>query len=166
MADPPTSHLYGVVWQPVPPDPYTLSAPGAPYGLPLGRYRFHVKGAALTGSGTVPYDFTSPPFTVVAAPLDPASSATKAATGLAVQALLGTAPGLRALRDTSSDKGVTLLGPWTVTVNLSGGATQMAMVTPDAMGSGTVPLTAAQIAQAVSVDVRDAAGNGGLLMVQ
>jgi neutral ceramidase len=159
----PTSHLYSVTWQPVPPDPYSETAPGAPYALPLGAYRFHIKGAALAASGQVTYDFTSAPFTVVAAPLAAASTAVANATGIAVQALLGSAPGLRALRASSSDKGVPLPGPWTVTVNFNGATAQTATVTPDAMGNGTVPLTAAQLAMVVSVDVRDPAGNGGLL---
>src|SRR5262249_38653433 len=68
-ADAPTSHLYTVVWQPVPPDVYALGAPAQPYGLPLGRYRFHVKGVAQASTGPTSYDLTSPPFTVVAAPL-------------------------------------------------------------------------------------------------
>src|SRR5262249_13917830 len=134
--------------------------------LPLGNYRFHVKGAALASSGPVTYDFTSAPFAVVAAPLAPASNAKKSASGVAVQALLGTAPGLRALRDASSDSGLVLPGPWTVTVAFSGAPSQMVMVTPDDMGNGAVPLMASQIPQVVSVDVRDAAGNGGVLMVQ
>jgi neutral ceramidase len=161
----PTSHQYTVTWQPVPPDPYTLSAPSAPYALPLGTYRFHVTGNALTASGTVPYDLTSPPFTVVAAPLDPSSTAAVSGSSIAVQALLGSAPGLRALRDSASDSGVPLPGPWTVTVSFSGLPQQVVTVTPDAMGNGTVPLTAAQAAQAASVDVRDAAGNGGVIML-
>jgi neutral ceramidase len=161
----PTSHLYGVVWQPVPSDPYSLSAPTAPYGLPLGRYRFHVYGNALAASGKVTYDLPSAPFTIVAAPLAAMSAATRTATGIAVQALLGTAPGLRALRDAASDSGVTLPGPWTVTVSFSTAPAQAAMVTPDAMGNGAVPLDATLLAQAVSVEVRDAAGNGGVLML-
>jgi neutral ceramidase len=162
----PASHLYTVTWQPLPPDPYSLAAPSAPYALPLGNYRFHVKGAALAASGPVTYDFTSPPFAVVAAPLAPASTAKKSASGVAVQATLGAAPGLRALRDASSDSGLVLPGPWTVTVTFSGAPLQVVMVTPDAMGNGTVPLMPAQIPQVVSVDVRDAAGNGGALMAQ
>jgi neutral ceramidase len=162
----PTSHLYGVVWQPVPPDPYSEAAPNAPYGLPLGSYRFHVKGAALASSGMVTYDLTSAPFTVTAAPLDPTSTAMKGATGVAVQALLGSTPGLRALRESASDSGLPLPGPWTVTVSFSGAPSQMVAVMPDAMGNGMVPLDAGQLGQVTSVDVRDPAGNGGALMVQ
>jgi neutral ceramidase len=150
----------------VPPDPYSLATPGAPYGLALGRYRFHVKGAALGSSGPATYDLTSPPFTVIAAPLDPTSTAMKGTSGVDITALLGAAPGLRALRDSSSDTGVPLPGPWLVTVSFAGLPSQMVMVTPDATGKGTVALGAGLVAMATSVDVRDAAGNGGAIAVQ
>jgi neutral ceramidase len=162
----PTSHQYTVTWQPLPPDPYSLAAPAAPYGLALGRYRFHVKGSALASSGPTTYDLTSPPFTVIAAPLDATSTAMKGATGVDITALLGNAPGLRALRDTSSDQGVPLPGPWAVTVSFSGLPSQMVMVMADATGKGTLPLVAGQLALVTTVDVKDGAGNGGTITVQ
>jgi neutral ceramidase len=164
LEDPaPQRHVYAAVWQPVPPDPYSLSAPLLPYSLPLGKYRFRVKGAAVGAMGSATYELASDPFDVKAAPLAPVSVAKKASDTLEITAALGPAPGLRALRDGACDTGVPLLGPWKVTVSFAAAPAKELMVTPDTAGKGIAKLTAADVAAAVSVDVRDPAGNGGVL---
>ena len=164
-AEAPSSHYYAATWQPVPPDPFSLRAPNAPYGLPTGRYRLKAVGTALTASGTLPYAIASSPFDVTVAPLG-SGTATRGASQLDVSALLGTAPGLRALRDGISDRDVPLPAPWTVTVSLDDASTVVQTVMPDGDGRGVVPLTAADVARAVAVEVRDPAGNGGVITVQ
>lgn len=159
----PSRHLYAAVWQPAPPDPYSLAAPARPFSLPLGRYRFRVAGAAQAASGPAAYDLASDPFEVVAAPLAASSSAAKNGAAIDVVALLETAPGLRALVDGPSDVGVPLPGPWTAVVTFAGSPAQTVPVTPGPGGAGSIPLTAAEVTDAVSVDVRDEAGNGGTL---
>ena len=47
--------------------------------LPLGRYRLHARGAAMTTSGVVSYEISSTPFDVIAAPPGPRSVATRTA---------------------------------------------------------------------------------------
>ena len=162
----PTSHLYAVTWQPVPPDPFAIDRPLAPFSLPLGKYRFHVKGKARDATGVVPYDLFSDPFPVVAAPLASSSEVTRNATGLSIRAALGVAPGIRALRLGPSDAGLPLLGPWTVTITFEALPSKTVTATPDAAGTAAVPLSTSELAAARSVDVRDAAGNGGALTVK
>lgn len=152
----PTHHVFGATWQVVAGEPYSLKEPARPFALPLGRYRFSVRGTAKEG----PYTVASPWFDVVAAPLAPASSATRAGSAISIRALLGNAPGMRALREKVSDTDVPLRGPWTVVVTAADGTKQTLTVTPGADGVGNVPVTAA-----TSVDVRDAAGNGGVLSI-
>lgn len=164
LEDPaPTSHLYAAVWQPAPPDPYSLSAPMRPYSLPPGNYRFRVEGTAMGMMGMTSYEVVSDPFEVTTAPLSASSTAKKAAGAIEVHAGLGPAPGLRALRQGLCDGEVPLLGPWKVTVTFGAAPPKEVMVTPDGSGSGNVPLTDAELAGAVSVEVRDPAGNGGSL---
>ena len=80
-------------------------------------------------------------------------------------ARLGNAPGLRALRDGGSDLAVPLAGPWEVTVNSSGGSERFE-VNPNVDGTAALDLAdAAAAAAVVSVDVRDPAGNGGLILI-
>lgn len=159
----PQRHVYAAVWQLVPPDPFTFADPLKPYSLPAGRYRFHVKGAALAAGGPATYDLVSPPFDVTEAPLAAASAASKGAAAIDVTALLPQAPGLRALREGPSDAGVPLPGPWQVTVTFSAAPPKVVAATPDASGHAAVPLSAAEIADAVSIDVRDPLGDGGVL---
>ncbi|AKT37285.1 hypothetical protein [Chondromyces crocatus] len=159
----PTRHLYGVVWQPVPSDPFTFAALDRPFSLPLGRYRFVVRGTAQASSGAAPYEVTSDPFEVVAAALAASSSASRAATGIDVVALVGGAPGIRALRVGPSDVDVPLPGPWTATVVSNGAPPQSFALTPDAAGAATLSLPPAELAAAVSIEIRDAHGNGGVL---
>lgn len=159
----PARHLYAAVWQATPPDPYAISAPVRPFSLEPGRYRFRVTGAAQGASAATTYELTSAPFEVVPAPLAPTSSATRSGANLDVVALLGAAPGLRALRDGPSDIDVPLPGPWTVTVSFTGSPAKVATVTPDSAGAASVTLSAAEVAAAISVEVRDEAGNGGVL---
>ena len=137
--------------------------PARPYALPLGRYRFLVRGTAQTASGPASYEVASDPFEVVAAPLAAVSSAARNGAAIDVVALLGGAPGMRALREGPSDMDVPLPGPWTVTVAFTSSPSLVVSVTPDAAGVGSVPLTAAQVTDAVSVEIRDEAGNGGVL---
>jgi neutral ceramidase len=163
----PAHHIYTVSWQPVPADLFASDQPARPFSLPLGKYRFHVKGKAQTASGEKPYELTSDAFEVVPAPLDAASSsAMRTATTLEVQARLGSAPGLRALRAGISDKDVPLVGPWQVTVTFQNIPLKTLTVTPDAEGKASIPLMGVDAANAVSVEVRDAAGNGGALTVK
>lgn len=159
----PQHHVYTATWQAVPPDPFSLATPAQPFSLPAGTYRLHAHGTAQTASGTAPYDFVSPAFQVVAAPLASASKVTRSASALTVDAAIGPAPGMRALVDGTSDGLIPLPGPWTVTMTLDDGTMQKQMVTPDATGTATVPVSGAGAAHVVSVDVRDASGNGGAL---
>lgn len=152
----PTRHVYGATWQPVPAKPFSFAAPNAAFSLPLGRYRFHVEGFAQSGSGRVPYSILSEPFDVTPAPLASGSSAS----ATTIKALLGSAPGMRALRETDSDSDIALPGPWTVEVTMSDDTKKTITVTPDAKGTATVDLSGAK-----SVDVRDPFGNGGVLAV-
>jgi neutral ceramidase len=162
----PTRHVYGAVWQPVPPDPFRFDAPDRPFALPLGRYRFRVRGDAQATPGKVGYELVSDPFTVVAAPLAPESTAVSQGAAILITALLANAPGLRALREGTSDVGVPLRGPWTVEVTFGAAPAVILAVTPDGSGAGLLPLTAAEIADVVSIDVRDPAGNGGPLALR
>jgi len=163
----PTRHIYTATWQPVPPDLFSPAKPMLPFSLPLGKYRFRVKGKALAASGETPYEIVSDPFEVVAAPLSASSSATRGATSIELVAGLGSAPGLRALRGVGpSDTNVPLLGPWTVTVTFQNNQTTTMEVTPDGEGKASVPLSAQEAQNAVSVEVLDVAGNGGTLQVQ
>ncbi|UQA62972.1 neutral/alkaline non-lysosomal ceramidase N-terminal domain-containing protein [Polyangium aurulentum] len=162
----PEHHIYTATWQPVPPDLFTASKPEQPFSLPLGRYRFLVKGMAATKSTEEPYVVASEAFEVVAAPLAATSTATRGATTIDIQATLGAAPGLRALRVGPSDANVPLIGPWSVAVTLQDGQTKIATVMPDADGKAQVTLTANEVQEAASVEVRDPAGNGGALVVQ
>jgi neutral ceramidase len=161
----PTQHRYTAVWQPVPAEPFALSEPARAFALPLGRYRFRVKGGALAGSGRTEYTLVSPALDVVPAPLAPSSEAKRGTTELAIVARVGPAPGLRALREGASDGELPLHGPWTVTVTLDDASAVSASATPDPQGAATVTLTADQAKRAVSVELRDPAGNGGVLPV-
>jgi hypothetical protein len=143
---------------------FSLGALDRPYSLPLGGYRLRVTGRARAASGTVDYTVTSETFQVVAAPLASAT-AQRAGTAIELGALLGDAPGLRALRAGPSDQAVPLIGPWSVTVTFADSTTTTATVTPNPDGTGSLSLAAAQVTQAVSVDVRDSAGNGGSITV-
>lgn len=161
ISDPaPGHHYYVATWQPVPPDAFSFEAPGRPFSLPLGHYRLSVTGRAHTASGDVDYAVVSQPFEVVAAPLG-AATAKRSGSSLEISAMLADAPGLRALRAGPSDKGVPLPGPWKVTLKLGGGTSKKVDVEPTAEGKGSVKLTSAEISNAQSADVRDAAGNGG-----
>ena len=160
----PTDHYFVASWQPVPATLFSFEEPAAPFSLPQGRYRFSVSGFAKTSNGTKPYQLNSQAFTVVAADLDEASATTSGAT-LNLVARLGAAPGLRALRDGGSDLAVPLAGPWTVTVS-NGDNTDSFEVQPNGDGSATLDLASeATAAAVVSVDVRDPAGNGGVILV-
>lgn len=161
----PVHHLYTATWQPVPADLYSSEKPLLPFALPLGKYRFRVKGKAMTAAGEAPYELTSDPFEVVAAPLSPQSTATRNGTALDLVASLGAAPGLRALRVGPSDSDVPLLGPWTVTVTFSNAPAKTVEATPDASGKASVSLTMQEVLDAVSVEVLDPAGNGGTLTI-
>lgn len=164
LADPaPSKHVYAVLWQPVPPDPYTFAKQLTPYSIPLGKYRFRVKGAALSETGPVTYEIVSDPFDVTAAPLSASSSATKNGASIDVTATLPRAPGMRALREGPSDEGVPLPGPWKVTVSFAAAPAKVVMATPDATGHATVTLTAAEVTDAVSIEVRDPHDDGGVL---
>jgi neutral ceramidase len=162
----PSHHVYGATWQAVPPDPFSLDAPSRAFSLPLTAYRLHAHGTAMTASGPVPYDVFSSAFDVVPAPLGTTSSAAKGSSGVAVVGVVHGAPGMRALAPGQSDGDVPLDGPWTVGVTMDDGTTQTATAMPDAKGNATVPVSGGGPAHAVSVDVRDAWGNGGLLMAQ
>jgi neutral ceramidase len=120
---------------------------------------------AAAASGPAAYEVASATFDVTAAPLAASSSASKEAASIDIVALLGGAPGLRALGEGVSDVDVALPGPWTVIVTFSNGSSKTVTVSPDAGGAGAVPLTALEIADAVSLDVRDEAGNGGVIAV-
>ena len=159
----PDHHVYAATWQAVPPDPFSLDAPAKAFSLPAGTYRLHAHGNATTASGTVPYDVASAPFAVGPAPLGAKSSATAGGGGLTVVAVVSGAPGLRALREGPSDGDVPLPGPWTVTLTMDDTTTQTATAAPDASGTATVTVTGAGAAHVTSVEIRDAAGNGGLL---
>lgn len=159
----PAHHVYAATWQPVPPDPMSLDAPAKAFSLPLGTYRLHARGTAMSTSGPVPYDVASTPFTVSAAPLGAKSTVAAGASGLAVTAVVSGAPGLRALREGQSDGDVPLPGPWTVKLTMDDGTTQPATATPDDKGSATIAVTGAGPAHVTSLDVRDAWGNGGTL---
>lgn len=161
----PAHHIFAAVWQPVPPDPFSPAEPARPFSLPLGRYRFRAVGAAVGAGGEVSYEVASDPFEVIPAPLGPASTATRGASSIEIQADLGGAPGLRALQDGPSDTGIPLLGPWSVELTFADSTTKMVTVNPSAAGAGSVPLTAAEAQDVASADIRDAAGNGGVLGV-
>jgi neutral ceramidase len=158
----PAHHLYAASWQPTAAAPYGSDAV-APWALPLGRYRLKVSGRARAAGGVESYELASPPFDVIAAPLASASTATRGASALSVTALLGPAPGLRALREGPSDGLVALLGPWAVTVTFDDATTATATATPDEMGHAEVALAPADVLRAVRVELRDPAGNGGSL---
>jgi hypothetical protein len=150
----------------VPPDAYSLSSPARPFSLPAGTYRLHAYGNAQTAGGVVPYDVASSQFTVVSAPLGAASTAVRGATSIAIQAVVGGAPGLRALRPIQSDGDVPLPGPYTVVAKLDDGTTQSSSAMPDANGNATVTVTGAGAVHVVSVVVSDAFGNGGTITVK
>ncbi len=163
-ADDPTSHFYVASWQPVPATLFDYANPSGPFSLPPGRYRFTVKGSIQTSSGAKSYSVESQPFSVIAADLDEATASVDGAT-VNLVARLGNAPGLRALRDGGSDLAVPLAGPWEVTVNSSGGSERFE-VNPNVDGTAALDLAdAAAAAAVVSVDVRDPAGNGGLILI-
>jgi neutral ceramidase len=161
----PARHVYGATWQPAPPDPFSIDAPARAFALPLGTYRLHAHGTAMTSSGPVPYDVASQPFDLVPAPLGASSTAAAGASGIAVTAVVSGAPGLRALREGPSDGDVPLPGPWTVTMKMDDESSQTATATPDAHGAATVPVSGAGPTHVVSIDVRDGSGNGGTLAV-
>lgn len=166
VADPaPAHHLYAASWQPVPPDPFSAADPQRAWSLPEGRYRLRATGQGVMGGTVAPYDVASEPFDVVAAGLAASSSVAKDATGLVVTARVGSAAGLRALVATgSNDTDLALPGPWSVTVTLDDQSTQAFTVTADG-AQATVPMAAADVPRAVSVEVRDPGGNGGVLAV-
>lgn len=149
----PSHHIYGATWQLLPPAPYALSKPLEPYSLPLGRYRFHVTGAAKGAA----YALDSEPFEVTAAPLAMGSTVTLGPT-TTIHATLGNAPGLRALREEISDADISLPGPWTVKVTFTDDTTKDFTVMPT---KGTGTLTVSGVPR--SVEVRDPSGNGGVL---
>jgi neutral ceramidase len=159
----PQHHIYTATWQAVPPDPFSLATPAQPLSLPAGTYRLHAHGNAQTASGVAPYDFVSPTFQVVPAPLAPASKAAIAGSSISVTASIGPAPGLRALLDGTSDGAIALPGPWTVKMTLDDSSVQNQTASPDATGTASIPVSGAGAAHVVSVEVRDAAGNGGVL---
>ena len=159
----PDHHIYTVTWQAVPPDPFTLAAPTQPLSLPAGIYRLHAHGTAQTASGVAPYDYVSPVFQVVAAPLAQASKLVVGASSVTVTASIGPAPGMRALLDGTSDGTIALPGPWTVKLTLDDSSVQNQTASPDATGTASIPVSGAGAAHVVSVEVRDAAGNGGVL---
>jgi hypothetical protein len=136
-----------------------------PFSLPLGRYRLHATGRALEASGEVTYDVAGSPFDIIAAPLDASSTAVRQATWIDIQAMLAAPPGMRALRVGPSDVSILLPSPWTVTVTLNGMQMMTYDVMPDATGKATLSLSAAEASAAVSVDVRDLSGNGGVLLL-
>lgn len=165
LKDPnPSQHYWAATWQPVPPAPYSLAAPYAPFALPLGKYRFVVKGAAQIASGAQVYAVTSAPFEVVAAPLATAS-AKRSVTGLTLTAQLGSAPGLRALRRKNSDSEIPLLGPWNVKVVFDDATEKTLTVEATDSGEGSLALTASELQRATNVEIRDQAGNGGVVAV-
>jgi neutral ceramidase len=159
----PAHHYWTATWQAVPPDPLGV-APGGPFALPLGRYRLRATGTAQTATGPAAYTVASAPFEIVAAPLAGASVARDEA-GLHVVAGLGGAPGLRALRDGVSDADLPLVIA-AVTVGLADGTTVEATPQDEGEGRAFVALAPGTLAAAVSVDVRDAAGNGGVVAVE
>lgn len=158
----PTGHHYTATWQPAGVAPLG-DTPLAPFALPLGSYRLRVTGQARSASGIEGYEVASPTFTIVEAALHPDSSLELEATGLAITALLGPAPGLRALRHGVSDGAIPLVGPWTVDIELDDESHVTETVVPSEEGAGSVPLDASTLSRVVSVDVRDPAGNGGVL---
>jgi neutral ceramidase len=162
----PEHHVFAAVWQPVPPDPFSHAEPARPFSLPLGRYRFRAVGVAVGKGGEEGYSIASEPFEVLPAPLSSASSAVRGASSIEIQADLGSAPGLRALQDGPSDTAIPLLGPWSVELTMADSTTKTVTVNPSPSGAGSVPLTAAEAQEVVSVMVRDAAGNGGALVVK
>lgn len=162
----PERHVFAAVWQPVPPDPFSHSEPARPFSLLLGRYRFRAVGAAASSGGEVGYEVASDPFEVLPAPLSPASSAIRGASSIELQADLGSAPGLRALQDGPSDVEIPLVGPWSVELTMADATIKMVMVDPNPSGAASVPLTDVEAQEVVSVIVRDAAGNGGMLQVE
>lgn len=160
-ADEPTSHAYGATWQPVPPGPLTLGAAARPFSTPVGKYRLRARGKAQAASGLVDYDVASPVFEVTAAPLANGSFLTLESGGVKVRALLGDAPGLRALVEQgASDQGVPLPGPWTVVVTTSEGPKGAKQVEAE-KGEATIEVGAGETV--VRVEVRDSEGNGGEL---
>ena len=72
---------------------------------------------------------------------------------------------MRALRDGVSDGLIPLLGPWSVTVTLDDASTIALQATPDEVGHGQLMLDPTDLPRAVSVDIRDPAGNGGTLAI-
>jgi neutral ceramidase len=159
----PTRHLYGATFQAVSARRFSLQDPTGPWSLPLGRYRFRAEGRARTATGTTPYEVVSDPFVIVAAPLAGSSRASRTAAGLRIEARVGDAPGLRALRDGPSDRDLPLIGPWSVTVRFDGGRTFDTTATPRdaaaeiALDGSTTP---------IEVEVRDPHGNGGTISVR
>lgn len=164
-AQAPAHHYYVATWQTVPPDTLSMNAPALPYSLPLGHYRLSVSGRARASTGTVGYVVSSQTFEVVAASLTTAK-ATRAAGNISITALLGNAPGMRALRVGSSDQNVPLLGPWNVTVAFATGPSKTMKVTPTPEGQGDLALNAGDAATAINLEVRDSAGNGGVIPVE
>jgi neutral ceramidase len=162
----PDSHLYAATWQAVPPDPYTGDAL-APLSLAPGTYRLRATGRALAPSGDAEdYSVASEPFEVVAAELHSDASWTANGSDVEVVALIGPAPGMRALREgaSPSDGVLSLPGPsWTLTITLDDATTLEETVSPDSNGRATLTLDPATVAQIASVEVRDPVGNGGML---
>ena len=58
-----------------------------------------------------------------------------------------------------------LLGPWQVTVTFDDATTTALEIAPTE-GNAAVTLSAADLARAVSVELHDPAGNGGVLTVE
>lgn len=162
-AEEPTSHAYGVTWQPVLPGTFALENATRPFSLPLGKYRLRARGKAQSATGLVDYDVSSPTFSVIAAPLSSVSKLSVDGENLTIQASLGDAPGLRALVEKGpSDSEIPLLGPWTITIKKKDGTSSSQQVEPSG-GEAKIKLDTATIANLLSVEVRDTNGNGGVL---
>lgn len=161
-SDTPTTHIYAATWQPTAVGPFT-GDPTAPFALPTGTYRLAASGQALAGDDLEAYAITSAPFDVVDAALHSDSTLTVEANTLVITALLGPAPGLRALRVGASDGLVPLAGNCTVVLQLDDASTLSEEVTPDENGRAVIALDAATLGRVVSAEIRDVAGNGGVL---
>jgi neutral ceramidase len=162
----PEHHVYAATWQPVAAAPLSLTDPAVPFSLDKGRYRLSAAGRARATGGIEEYRVSSTPVDVVDATLAGASSAARTAGGLDLHAVLGSAPGMRALRASGpSDDSVPLAGPWQVTVTKGDTTTVAVSVVPNG-ASATVSLSPFDAAAAVSVDIRDPSGNRGALVVR
>jgi neutral ceramidase len=160
----PARHYYVASWQPLDPDPLRVLASGTAPAPPLGRYRFRVRGRAATTNGPSDYELTSSLFELVRAPLGPAS-AQRVSGALALEAHLAAAPGLRALGFRPSDVPLPLPGPWTATLGLADGSSLPLSIDPNPDGSALVPLPAAELSGAVTIELLDAWGNGGTIEI-